>query len=98
MLHQAGDPLVGGMSFWSRGNKDKCPVCGASCTVGLPTGDYSFTLVPGQKIVCKQVGDFNCSSGAYGNLDCGASDAAKCGVHPATPEDEPPPVGSPQEQ
>jgi hypothetical protein len=45
-------------------------------------------VVPGQKIVCKQTGDFNCNSGAYGNLDCGASDAARFGAKPAA-EDEP---------
>ena len=32
------------MSFWSRGSKDKCTVYGATCTVGLPAGDYSFTF------------------------------------------------------
>jgi hypothetical protein len=129
VVDQAGDPLIGSMSFWSRGPKDKCTVYGASCSVALPAGDYSFTfhkeragrpgssiggqvqeakrsgclkarvhVVPGRKIVCKQVGDFNCFSGAYGNLDCGAADAAKSGGATAAPEDEPPPVGSPQEQ
>jgi hypothetical protein len=46
-------------------------------------------LVPGQKIVCRQTGEFNCSAGAYGNLDCGGSDAARYGYKPAE-GDEPP--------
>jgi hypothetical protein len=45
-------------------------------------------VVPGQKIICKQTGDFNCNAGAYGNLDCGASDAARSGSK-APAEDEP---------
>lgn len=30
-------------------------------------------VVPGQKISCKKVGEFNCSRGVYGNVDCGAA-------------------------
>jgi hypothetical protein len=54
-------------------------------------------VIPGQKIVCKKIGEYSCNQGAYGNLDCGTSDAARYGFKP-TPADEPPSENTPPEQ
>jgi len=93
---------------------------GESCTVALPTGDYSLTfrkeragrpgsqiggtvqseraagclrarvhVVPGQKIVCKKKGEFNCAKGVYETMDCGNAAAVRYGYKPK-PGDEPP--------
>jgi hypothetical protein len=120
VLDEAGEPLLGNVSFWSRNRTDECTVYGSSCAVSLPTGDYSFTfrkeragrtgssiggmvpteklagclrsrvhVTPGQKIVCKKTGEFNCARGAYETMDCGNSAAVRYG-YKARPGDEPP--------
>ena len=44
VVDEAGDPLLGSISFWSRNANDECTVYGSSCSVSVPTGDYSFTF------------------------------------------------------
>jgi hypothetical protein len=128
VLDSDGSPLLGSVSFWSRDAKDECTVYGSTCSISLPTGDYSVTfhkeragraggsiggqvqstrrsgclrarvhVIPGQKISCRKIGEFSCSQGAYGNLDCGQSDAARYGFKP-TPQDEPPTDQGPAEK
>lgn len=46
-------------------------------------------VVPGQKVVCKKRGEFNCAKGANETLDCGTSAAVRYGYKPR-PDDEPP--------
>ncbi|TMA32895.1 MAG: hypothetical protein E6J88_01640 [Deltaproteobacteria bacterium] len=120
IVDELGDPLLGTSSFWARATQDKCVQYGESCTVALPTGDYSLTfrkeragrpgsqiggtvqseraagclrarvhVVPGQKIVCKKKGEFNCAKGVYETMDCGNAAAVRYGYKPK-PGDEPP--------
>jgi hypothetical protein len=44
VLDRSGEPLLGTINLWSRGDKDNCTIYGSSCTVSLPTGDYSVTF------------------------------------------------------
>src|SRR5262249_11538161 len=44
VLDRSGQPLSGSITLWSRGDKDNCTIYGSSCTVALPTGDYSVTF------------------------------------------------------
>ena len=46
-------------------------------------------VVPGQKIVCKKKGEFNCAKGVYETMDCGNAAAVRYGYKPK-PGDEPP--------
>ena len=46
-------------------------------------------VVPGQKIVCKKKGEFNCAKGASETLDCGTAAAVRYGYQPR-PDDDPP--------
>ena len=41
---EAGEPLLGNITFWSRDTQDKCQLYGASCAVALPTGDYALNF------------------------------------------------------
>jgi hypothetical protein len=41
---ELGEPLLGTISFWSRSTQDKCTLYGSSCTVAVPTGDYSMSF------------------------------------------------------
>ncbi|MGZ6142236.1 MAG: hypothetical protein ACXWLM_02805 [Myxococcales bacterium] len=45
-------------------------------------------VVPGQKIVCKKTGEFNCAKGVYETMDCGNAAAVRYGYKPK-PGDEP---------
>jgi hypothetical protein len=47
-------------------------------------------VTPGQKIVCKKKGEFNCAKGVYETMDCGGAAAMRYGYKPR-PDDEPPP-------
>jgi hypothetical protein len=44
VLDESGEPLLGSIDFYSRAAKDDCSLSGASCTVAVPAGDYSFTF------------------------------------------------------
>src|SRR5207302_10035762 len=44
IVDELGEPLLGTSSFWARVTQDKCVQYGESCTVALPTGDYSLTF------------------------------------------------------
>ena len=44
VLDEAGEPILGQVSFWSRNKEDYCSVDGSSCFVSVPTGDYAFTF------------------------------------------------------
>ena len=42
---EGGEPLLGTVSFWARGDtQDKCVLYGTSCTVALATGDYAMSF------------------------------------------------------
>lgn len=42
VVDELGEPLLGTSSLWSRDTNDKCVQYGQSCTVALPSGDYSL--------------------------------------------------------
>jgi hypothetical protein len=45
VVDEAGEVILGNVSFWSRKGVEECSIDNSdSCTISLPTGDYSFTF------------------------------------------------------